>query len=429
MNTQPGDGAAGTAVRDDISRTEMLPFLLPFRDLRKRAFLWPGLTTASFAAALLILAGTKQEDAFFWCLSSYFSLVNLYLVFLWCGRKQPFPYVLLVAALAFAFDAVILDLIVAAERALPKAISPGLVEEAVKAVPLAAVFGFGRLLSHHRERKYGLREPLDGILIAAASATGFAYLETMFIYVPSYGALISAPRLLVNVFGHIAYSGALGYFVGLAALHRHSAWKAVLAVAVGVAIANLLHDAWDAIRFYTGAFALMSPLHEVLIALVSFVVLASTILKGREVSPEREFLWPFGSLPPYQAPEVGPLPPAPALSGDFWLQIGAARTRLAAGLSLTVREIAGLQPRTADGIVAEVRRHPQDPEVLVLRNLSKASWEAVLADGTVREVEPAGTVRLAGGTRLDFGGVHGAIVLTAHDPDSDPPPPAEEEWC
>jgi RsiW-degrading membrane proteinase PrsW (M82 family) len=430
MSTQPGDGAAaGTAARDDISRTEMLPFLLPFRDLRKRAFLWPGLTTASFAAALLILAATNEEDAFFWCLSSYFSLVNLYLVFLWCGRKQPFPYVLLVAALAFVFDAVILEFIIAAERALPKAISPGLIEEAVKAVPLAVVFLIGRRLSHHRERKYGLREPLDGILLAAASATGFAYLETMFVYVPHYGALISAPRLLVNVFGHIAYTGALGYFVGLAALHRHSAWKAALAILVGFVIANLLHDLWDAIRFYTGALALMSPLHEVAIALVSFVVLASTILKGREVSPEREFLWPYGSLPPYQAPEVDPLPAAPALPGDFWLQIGTARTRLVEGLSLTVREIACLEPRTADGIIAEVRRHPNDRDILVLRNLSKASWEAVLPDGTVREIEPAGTVRLGGGTRLDFGGVHGAILLTAHDPESDPPPQAEEEWC
>ena len=41
-----------------------------------------------------------------------------------------------------------------------------------------------------RRREYGLREPLDGIILAAASATGFAFLETMFVYVPHYGAMI-----------------------------------------------------------------------------------------------------------------------------------------------------------------------------------------------------------------------------------------------
>jgi len=429
MKSQQGDGTVAATVRDDISRAEMLPFLIPFRDLRRRAFLWPAVTTSTFVAALLFLAALKNQDAFFWALSSYITLANLYLVFLWCGKKQPFVYILLITLFAFLLDGLLLELMVITERALPKAIAPGLVEEAVKALPLATVFAVTGFLSHDRQRKYGLREPLDGILLAAASATGFAYLETMFVYVPHFGALISTPRVLVNIFGHIAYAGAFGYFIGLAALHRHNAKKALLAILVGFLISNVLHDLWDAIQFYPGVLKILSPVHEIFIAVVSFVVLGSAILKGREISPEREFLWPFGSVAAYQAPEVDPLPAMPAMTGDFWLQIGSVRTRLAAQSTIGVREIGCLTSRSADGVVAEVLPHPSEPGLLVLRNLSIAVWEAVLPDGTVRPVEPAGTVRLVAGTRLDFGELAGAILVTAHDSESDPVPEAEEEWC
>jgi RsiW-degrading membrane proteinase PrsW (M82 family) len=427
MTSPPPDGTAATT--DDISRAELLPFLLSFSDLSKRAYLWPGVTTAVFVAVLLALAALNNESAFLCVMATYVSLANLYLVYLACGRKQPFLYVLLITAFAFGLDTVLLPVINALEAVTPTVFAPGLIEETVKALPLGLVLLVTWKMSHHRQRKYGLREPLDGILIAAASASGFAFLETMFVYVPHYGALIGTPRLLTNCFGHIAYAGAFGYFIGLAALHSHNRKKAILAVVVGFLIANLLHDLWDAMRFYPGIAQMVSPVHEVAVAVLAFVVLASTILKGREVSPAREFLWPFGSLPPYRAPEVDAVPEMPALSGDLWLQIGAVRTRLAEGIDVTVRELSSLKARTPDGVVAEVRRHPTEPGVLVLRNLSTATWEAVRPDSSVRDVEPAGTVRLVAGTRLDFGTQHGAIVVTAHDPESDPPPKADDEWC
>lgn len=427
MTSLPPDGNAAAA--DDISRTELLPFLLPFSDLRKRAYLWPGLTIAVFVSVLLALAGLKEEDGFFWVLASFISLGTLYLAYLACGQKQPFWYVLLIAFLAFWLDATILPGIDKAESLLPGVVAPGLVEEIVKALPLGLVLLVTWKMPHARQRKYGLLEPLDGILVAAASATGFAFLETMFVYVPHFGTLIGAPRMLTNGFTHIAYAGAFGYCVGLAILHRHNRRKAILALVIGFVIANGLHDLWDAMRFYAGPLRLMSPLHEVAVAVLAFIVLASMILKGREVSPEREFLWPYGSMAPYRAPEVDPLPEMPALGGDVWLQIGALRTRLAEGTVVTVSDIPSLKARAPDGIVGEVRRHPSEPGLLVLRNLSSATWEAVLANGSVRDIEPAQTIRLVGGTRLDFGTQHGAILVTAHDPESDPPPKSEDEWC
>jgi RsiW-degrading membrane proteinase PrsW (M82 family) len=419
----------GNTDDSEISRADLLPFLTSFGELRRRPVLWPGVTLAVFTPALLLFAAVKSETGFFWCLAGLISLGNLFLIYLWCGKKMPFPFILLIALIAFGLDAALTPLIVVAEGALPKVIAPGLIEELAKALPLVAVLGIGMLLSHPLQRKFGLREPLDGILLAAASATGFAFLETMFIYVPKYGALISTPRLLVNVFSHIAYAGALGYFIGLAALRHRRAMPAAIAVLVGFGLANLLHDLWDAMRFYGETLALVSPIHEVVIAVLCFIVLGSLIMKARDLSPEREFLWPFGSLMPYRAPEVEPLPAMPALPGDIWLAIGGHRLSLTETTHLTVRDIPCLSAPGADGIVAEVREHPADPSLLVLRNLSKNIWEAVLPDGTVRTIGPAGTVRLVAGTRLVFGTQSGVILVTSTEIGADPRARAEEEWC
>jgi len=420
---------SGAGDSGEISRADLLPFLTSFGELRRRAFLWPGVTLALFTAALLVLAAIDSETGFFWCLAGLISLTNLYVAYLWCGKKLPFPFVLLVAVAAFGLDLVLSPVVIAVETALPSLIAPGLVEETVKALPLVAVLLIGLLLSHAKQRKYGLREPLDGILLAAASATGFAFLETMFVYVPKYGALISTPRLLVNIFSHIAYAGTLGYFIGLAALRHRRMMPAAMAVLIGFGIANLLHDLYDSMRFYGGSLSIVSPIHETLLAIASLIVLGSAIFKAREMSPEREFLWPYGSLMPYAAPEVEPLPQMPALPGDFWLSIGGKRVPLTETSHLTVRDIPCLVAPAADGIVAEVREHPTDPRLLVLRNLSKNVWEAVLPDGTVRAIEPAGTVRIVAGTRLVFGTQSGAILVTSTEIGADPRAKPEDEWC
>jgi RsiW-degrading membrane proteinase PrsW (M82 family) len=425
MTLQPGRATDN----GDISRADLLPFLTSFGEMRRRAFLWPAICGAVFCAALLIFAALDDQAGFFWCLASLISLANLFLFYLWCGKKMPFPFLFIIAIVAFGIDHVLKPAIVAVERFLPGLIAPGLAEEAVKAIPLVGVLLAGMLLSHPRQRKYGLREPLDGIILAAASATGFAFYETMFIYVPKYGAMVAVPRLLVNVFGHIAYAGTLGYFIGLAALRHRRAMPAAIAILIGFGLANVMHDLWDTMRYYGGTLAILSPLHQVVLAVLSFVVLASLIVKARELSPEREFLWPFGSLMPYRAPEVEPLPEMPVLPGDIWLAIGGHRISLTETTHLTVRDIPCLTAPGRDGIVAEVREHPREPAILVLRNLSKETWEAVLPNGTVRAVEPAGTVRLLAGTRLDFGAQAAAILVTSTEIGADPRAQPEEEWC
>ena len=108
---------------------------------------------------------------------------------------------------------------------------------------------------------------------------------------------------------------------------------------------------------------------------------------------------------------------------------GGRRLSLTETTHLTVRDIPCLSAPGPDGIVAEVREHPDDPSLLVLRNLSKNIWEAVLPDGTVRTIEPARTVRIVAGTRLVFGAQSGAILVTSTEIGANPRAKAEEEWC
>jgi DNA-binding helix-hairpin-helix protein with protein kinase domain len=61
--------------------------------------------------------------------------------------------------------------------------------------------------------------------------------------------------------------------------------------------------------------------------------------------------------------------------------------------------------------LAEVTRHPADPTLWGLKNLTSGRWTATASDGTVRDVEPAKSLPLAVGTRVHFGNTEGQIRL------------------
>ena len=60
---------------------------------------------------------------------------------------------------------------------------------------------------------------------------------------------------------------------------------------------------------------------------------------------------------------------------------------------------------------AAVQRHPQNPNVWGLKNLSPAKWVITAPDGAIRDVEPGRSVSLAAGVKVNFGSVEGEIRI------------------
>ena len=60
----------------------------------------------------------------------------------------------------------------------------GFFEEIVKALPIFALVWPAHYMTPEVRAKIGVEEPLDGILIGAASGGGFAVMETLVQYVP-----------------------------------------------------------------------------------------------------------------------------------------------------------------------------------------------------------------------------------------------------
>jgi len=182
----------------------------------------------------------------------------------------------------------------------------GLGEEGFKAVPLlglalvSVAFGFwsrrtsGRLsalLSDIREH-FGLREPLDGIVLGAAAGSGFFIYETLVQYVPQaidnaqtnmefQGLVQLLGRGLPELTAHSAYSGLFGYFIGLSVLRPGMAG---LLIPLGWLGAALLHGAWDATSDLADSPLINVPVH-VVIGVLSYALLAGAIFKARDISP------------------------------------------------------------------------------------------------------------------------------------------------
>lgn len=239
----------------------------------------------------------------------------------------------------------------------------GFFEELVKGIPILVLAFLTRAMSPALRAKIAVEEPLDGILIGAAAGGGFALMETLGQYVPRIlvnqwlaisfafhgiqpegiphaiakmtgeqlmqmiqtGSLIlgtspGLPNLILRSldlsFGHMAYSGYFGYFVGLAVLKPQQRWKILF---IGLVSASIPHALWDTIL--TKGDTLLTAAS----ALLCYAVLAAAILKAREISPNRAILQPsiivgaqgFSATPPTPRPANMPQGFTPASAPEI----------------------------------------------------------------------------------------------------------------
>ncbi|AGY58461.1 PrsW family glutamic-type intramembrane protease [Gloeobacter kilaueensis] len=305
---------------DRISITQLLPITSTGRDLLNKAYLIPGIITVMFVIAMFNSVGKPM--LFNLILAFYLAGVGYYFVYQLCGKTKPW-WVIVGAALStclilvsplmelffFVFRYVLpgnTDAMIGRmhqgvpvgffEQLTTFFFGAGMLEEFVKALPVLAALIIGRRLASPWRERIGVLEPLDGILLGAACGVGFTLYETLAQYVPATVQSIGAqaglglgqmaglqlliPRIIGNVAGHMAYSGYLGYFIGLAALKRSAAkrWWIIL---VGYLSAASIHALWDSARVLGDSVLAFA-------GVIAFAFLMAAILKARKLSPTRE---------------------------------------------------------------------------------------------------------------------------------------------
>ncbi|MEC4892128.1 MAG: PrsW family glutamic-type intramembrane protease [Oscillatoria sp. PMC 1051.18] len=296
---------------DSVTFTQLFPIISTGRDLTKKAFLVPAIFTVVFVVLMFAFVG--NPDVFNFLLAAYISGAAYFYIYQLCGKHKPW-WVLIASAIgtiAILLSPLLILFIVVFREILPGNLpaegepisfavllirmffGAGLMEELLKALPILAAFFLGKIGGSRWQQRIGVNEPLDGILLGTASAVGFTLLETLGQYVPGIinqvtlqageglgelvGIHLLIPRILGSVAGHMAYSGYLGYFIGLCALKPRKSWQIL---SVGYLSASLLHALWNASGYY-------SNLLLALVGVVSYAFLAAAILKARAISPTR----------------------------------------------------------------------------------------------------------------------------------------------
>jgi RsiW-degrading membrane proteinase PrsW (M82 family) len=297
---------------DSVSFTQLFPIISTGKDLTRKAYLVPGILTVIFVVLMFATVGRPQANQVI--VATYIAFAAYYFVYQLCGKQKPW-WVLMGAAIGTIAILLspLLDLFIFVFRGiLPGSLpSPqesttftellvrmffgaGLMEELLKALPVLGAFALGRMLSSPWRERIGVWEPLDGILLGTASAVGFTLLETLGQYVPDItqnvtqqvgigaagqlaGLQLLIPRILGSVAGHMAYSGYLGYFIGLAVLKPSRSWQIL---SIGYLSASALHALWNA----TGS---INALLLVVVGVLSYAFLMAAILKARALSPTR----------------------------------------------------------------------------------------------------------------------------------------------
>jgi RsiW-degrading membrane proteinase PrsW (M82 family) len=296
---------------DSVSFTQLFPIISTGKDLTSKAYLVPGILTVVFVVLMFATVGQPQANQVI--VATYIAFAAYYFVYQLCGKQKPW-WVLIGSALTTTIILLspVLDIFIFVFRSVLPGNLPsdsnsisftellvrmffgaGLMEELLKALPVIGAFLIAKILPSPWRERIGVSEPLDGILLGTASAVGFTLLETLGQYVPSVidsvgqqsgagagqlvGLQLLIPRILGSVAGHMAYSGYLGYFIGLAVLKPSRSWQIL---SVGYLTASALHALWNA----TGS---LNALLLVVVGVLSYAFLMAAILKARALSPTR----------------------------------------------------------------------------------------------------------------------------------------------
>lgn len=304
-------GFANAVEKDALTLTQLFPIASTGKELRQKAYLYPGIATVIFVVSLFLAVGNSA--AFNLLLAAYLSGAAYYFIYQLCGKHKPW-WILFCAASATALillSPLLIGFILVFREILPGRLpvegeqisflpflirmffGAGLMEELLKALPVLGAMLLGNCLRNPWRDRVGVWEPLDGILLGSASAVGFTVLETLGQYVPNIiqnvtlqagadagelvGLQLLIPRILGSAAGHMAYSGYLGYFIGLSVLKPKKRWQIL---GVGYFSASALHALWNA----SGT---ASVLLLAVVGVLSYAFLVAAILKARALSPNR----------------------------------------------------------------------------------------------------------------------------------------------
>lgn len=265
------------------SYTELNPLRAMRPQLVKKGYIIPACLgiLGMFAMMIAMATGAKFE---FWFLTACFVVAGeLGLIYALCGKRKPWwclAGTVVGTAVLLKICAPIVgmlnEMLIFKYGKLTVLIGPGIIEELFKAIPVFVLAAYAMDSRDPRAKAIGVTEPLDGILIGSAAGFGFALAETFLQYASSGETILW--RFLSDIFGHAAYSGYFGYFIGLAAMRRRDSFRTI---AMGLGFSFVVHNAWD---FFAANGIILGLIP---VAILSYAGFVAAILKAREISPGR----------------------------------------------------------------------------------------------------------------------------------------------
>ncbi|NMG10901.1 PrsW family glutamic-type intramembrane protease [Brasilonema sp. UFV-L1] len=291
-----------------ISVSDIFPVVSGKLDLHQKDFVIPGIVTVIFVVAML---ATQNSNNFLYILAAYLALASHYVIHKLCHKHKPW-WLLVSLALATGLpllrgyhefttifsDILPVNIFKQHENVLSVTVKEffkaGLLEELFKVLPVLLVYLLGRLLQSPKRELIGVWEPIDGILLATASATGFALVESLMkVHEVTQskgsfaGLTLLIPLILGDISGQVAYSGYFGYFIGLSAMKPRKCWRLL---GIGYLTSAVLHTIGTVVSELQHQHQLNFVIANVLLALIgslAYIFLIAAILKASHLSPSQ----------------------------------------------------------------------------------------------------------------------------------------------